>query len=145
MKNAILILLLSFCSCLWAQEAEEKIGPQLPRTLMDQEVVVVRSDFKDFHFRVPEEAGEGWVIRGMYQTRGGLHDDITFFAFTQENYVRWFSHYKFEALVKDEKKTDGNFQFPVTPGETYYFVLYNFFSSVSNKRVKLKIELVPKS
>lgn len=105
---------------------------------------MVRSDFKDFHFRVPDGLDGEWLIRGMYQTKGGLNDDITFLAFTQENYVRWFSHYKHEALVNDERKTSGNFQFPVTPGDTYYFVLYNFFSTVSNKRVRLKIELVPK-
>jgi hypothetical protein len=138
MKKAILILTLCFCACVWSQQE------QAPKTLLDQEVVVVRSDFKDFHFRVPEGLVGEWVIRGMYQTKGGFNDDITFLAFNQENYVRWFSHYKYEALVKDEKKTGGNFQFAVTPGDTYYFVLYNFFSTVSNKRVRLRIELVPK-
>ncbi len=76
--------------------------------------------------------------------KGGFNDDITFLAFNQENYVRWFSHYKYDALVKEEKQTGGNFRFAVAPGDTYYFVLYNFFSTVSNKRVRLKIELVPK-
>ena len=136
MKKAIFFLILCICPCVFA-------GPQA-RTLLDQSVVVVRSDSKDFHFRIPDELEGEWVIRGMYQTKGGFNDDITFLALTQENYVRWFSHYKFQAIVDDEKKKDGTFKFAVTPGGTYYFVLYNFFSTISNKHVKLKIELAPK-
>jgi len=114
-----------------------------PRSLMDQMVVVDRGDFKDFHFRIPEDEGtEPLKIRGSFKTNGGLNDDVTFRAFTQENYVKWFSHYKHEELVMLVKRKEGTFEFVVTPGQTYYVVLDNFFSTVSKKKIQLKIELV---
>jgi hypothetical protein len=114
-----------------------------PRSLMDQIVTVDRGDFKHFHFRIPDDEGtDPMRIRGSFKTSGGLNDDITFRSFTQENYVKWFSHYKHEELIALVKRKEGTFEFAVTPGETYYFVLDNFFSSVSKKKVQLKIELI---
>ncbi len=65
MKTLTLIFILCFCAFVLAQG-------QAPKTLLDQEVVVVRSDFKDFHFRVPEDLQGEWMIRGMYQTQRRL-------------------------------------------------------------------------
>ena len=124
MRKGFFVLLVLVCSAVFAQPAG--------KVLVDQEVTVVRSDFKDFHFRVPDDIEGTWEMRGSYQTSGGFSDDITFMAFDQQNYVRWFSHYKHQAVVKDERKKQGTFSFVVAPGETYYFVLYNFFSTISN-------------
>jgi emp24/gp25L/p24 family/GOLD len=115
--------------------ADEKI-------LMDSEVQVVRSDYKEVHFLVPEDATGKIEFRGSFSTVGGLNDDITFMAFDQENYVRWFNQWKYKALVKKEKVKEAKFHFEAQPGKTYYFVLNNFFSSVSGKKVKLQIKLI---
>lgn len=136
MKPLFVLFLILLCSVALAESQS--------RILIDQEVLVVRSDFKEFHFRVPEDVEGSWQMTGSYETSGGFKDDITLLAFDQQNYVRWFSHYKHQTLVKDERKMRGTFNFDVMPGETYYFVLYNFFSTVSNKKVKLHIELQPK-
>jgi len=112
------------------------------KVLVDQEVEVIRADFKEFHFLVPEDNGHSYRFSGNFRTKGGMNDDISFLILTQQNYVRWFSKYDFQAAVKKEKATQGDFSIEAKPGETYYFVLDNFFSSFSNKKVTLKIEMV---
>ena len=112
------------------------------KVLLDGEVVVVRSDYKEVHFRVPEEATGKIEFQGSFKTAGGLNDDITFMVFDQENYVRWFNQYRYKAIVKKEKVQESEFRFDAEPGKTYYFVCNNFFSSVSNKKVKLQIKLI---
>jgi hypothetical protein len=109
------------------------------KTLLNDEIEVKRADFKEVHFLIPEA---GRQIFGNFKTTGGMNDDITFLALSQDNYVRWLSGYSHKPLYKVEKKKEGRFEIPVKPGETYYFVMDNFFSSVSNKRVKLKLDLV---
>jgi emp24/gp25L/p24 family/GOLD len=112
------------------------------RLLTDSELQVARSDYKEIHFRVPEEATGKVEFQGTFKTVGGLNDDITFMVFDQENYVRWFNQYRYKALVKREKIKEADFRFDAEPGKTYYFVLNNFFSSVSGKKVKLQIKLI---
>lgn len=112
------------------------------KILMDSEVQVVRADFKEVHFRVPEDATGKIEFQVSFSTVGGLNDDITFMAFDQENYVRWFNQWKYKAIIKKEKVKEAEFRFDAETGKTYYFVLNNFFSSVSGKKVTLKIRLI---
>lgn len=114
------------------------------KTLLDQEVTVLRGDFKEFHFLVPDD-GRAYSFEGDFRCNGGFNDDITFLAVTQPAYVRWFSHYDYKPELKLEKKKEGTFRFEARPGETYYFVFDNFFSSVSNKRIKVRVNLVSRS
>ena len=132
MKSIVVILLILLAPFVFAGE----------KILLDSEVQVVRSDFKEVHFRVPEEATGTIEFQGNFSTVGGLNDDITFMVFDQENYVRWFNQWKYKALVKKEKVKEAEFRFDAEPGKTYYFVLNNFFSSVSGKKVKLQIKLI---
>lgn len=139
---ALLAFAILLCAAAFTDAGKPSDTEQMPageKVLFDQEVTVLRSDFKEVHFRVPDEAREPLEFFGRYKTSGGFNDDITFLALTQENYVRWFSQYDHEAIVKQEKKKEGEFRFSVQPGKTYYFVLYNFFSTVTNKKVKLTI------
>jgi hypothetical protein len=132
MKSILVILLMLVASFVFAAE----------KVLIDSEVQVVRSDFKEVHFRIPEEATGKIEFQGSFSTIGGLNDDITFMVFDQENYVRWFNQWKYKALVKKEKVKEAEFHFDAEPGKTYYFVLNNFFSSVSGKKVKLQVKLI---
>lgn len=118
-------------------------GDDKEKILLDQEVEVLRSDFKEFHFLVPETPGAGHEFRADFTAKGGFNDDIIFLVLTQENYVRWFSKYDFQAAVKTNKVTKGDYKVKAKPGETLYFVMDNFFSGVSNKKVKLKITMIP--
>ncbi|HEY7159828.1 MAG TPA: hypothetical protein VH815_01150, partial [Acidobacteriota bacterium] len=122
----LVVLCMLFSSWLLAEDAT--------KVLLDQEVEVIRADFKEFHFLVPETAGN-YRFSGRFKTKGGMNDDISFLVLTQANYVRWFSKYDFQAAVKKEKATEGSFNVEAKAGETYYFVLDNFFSSFSNKKV----------
>lgn len=110
------------------------------RVLMDKEVEVPYGGSKEFHFLIPDGK---WKFKGEFKTSGGMNDDINFLAMNQENYVRWYSHYNYTSAVKLERKTEGKFKFNAESGQTYYFVFDNFFSTVSSKKIKLKIELVP--
>ncbi|HEY7162093.1 MAG TPA: emp24/gp25L/p24 family protein [Acidobacteriota bacterium] len=107
---------------------------------MDKEIEVPFGESKEFHFLIPEGK---WQFKGEFKTSGGMNDDITFLAMNQENYVKWYSHYNYTPAVKLERKMEGKFDFKAESGQTYYFVFDNFFSTVSNKKIKLKIELVP--
>jgi hypothetical protein len=111
------------------------------KILLDQEIEVLRSDFKAFHYLVPETPEKEYEFAVSFKAKGGFNDDIIFIVMTQENYVRWFSKYDFQAAVKTEKVTKSDFKVKAKQGETYYFVMDNFFSGVSNKKVKLKITL----
>lgn len=133
----IACVVLAFLAGCLAAEAQDRI-------LMDQELSVLRGDFKEVHFLVPDELANG-EFQGEFKCTGGFNDDITFLALTQAAYVRWFSHYDSKPEVKLEKKKDGTFRFPAKPGETYYFVFDNFFSSVSNKKIKFTVKLLGKS
>jgi emp24/gp25L/p24 family/GOLD len=126
-----LILIISFS--LYAD------GPR-KRVLMDKEVEVPYGGSKEVHFLVPDGK---WEFKGEFKTSGGMNDDINFLAMNQENYVRWYSHYNYTPAVKLERKMEGKFKFTAESGLTYYFVFDNFFSTVSNKKIKLKIELLP--
>ena len=139
MNKLIRILLLSlvmFVSGAVASTPEEQV-------LFDKEVTALRGDFKEMHFLVPD-SHESWEFHGEFRSMGGMHDDITFRALDQSNYVRWFSHYGHKAEAQFEKKKNGKFTFVAKPGETYYFVFDNFFSSVSNKTIHFNLKLVPK-
>ena len=116
--------------------------PPAEKRLVDQELTVLRGDFKEMHFLVPD-AGPKMEFQGSFQCAGGFNDDITFLAMAQDAYVRWFSHYDYRAEVKMEKRKDGTFRFQAKPGETYYFVFDNFFSSVSNKKIRFRLKLAP--
>ncbi|MCI0413784.1 hypothetical protein L0222_13405 [bacterium] len=110
-------------------------------TIVDRELTVIRGDFKEVHYLVPETTPNSRV-KGFFTCKGGFYDDITFYIFTKDQYVRWFSHYPHKSLFKLEKKKEGKFEIPVVAGETYYFVFDNFFSTVSNKQVKIQVKLV---
>ncbi len=126
-----LVLIISFS--LAADEPQKRV-------LMDKVVEVPWGESKEFHFLVPDG---NWKFNGEFKTSGGMNDDINFMAMNQENYVRWYSHYNFAAVVKLERKREEKFQFKAESGQTYYFVFDNFFSTVSTKKIKLKIEIVP--
>ena len=111
------------------------------RVLIDKEIEVLRGDKTEFHFLIREN--EKMQFKGSFKTSGGFNDDINMFVLTQPNYVRWYSNYPCEYAFKINKKEEGRFTIDATPGETYYFVFENFFSTVSNKKVKVKLELVP--
>ena len=113
------------------------------KVLINQEIEVLRGDIKEFHFLVPEDA-ENVKFKGNFKSSGGFNDDINLYVFTQENYVRWYSKYRHKYELKRMKKTQDKFQLDAKPGETYYFVFENFFSTVSNKKIRVKLELVPK-
>ena len=113
--------------------AEEKI-------LHNQVVTALRGDFKELHFLVPVEGS--WEFQGDFKSAGGMNDDITFHALDQSNYVRWFSHYNHKAEYHVPKTKQGKFSFRAKPGDTYYFVFDNFFSSVSNKKIQFNLKLI---
>jgi len=112
------------------------------KVLFDKQIDVARSDFREVHFRVPDDAGGKVEFSGKFNTMGGLNDDITFSAFDQQNYVNWFNQHKHRKLVHFEKTKRSEFRFEAQPGQTYYFVLNNFFSSVSGKKVDLQVKLL---
>src|SRR5262245_36420199 len=74
LKRSLFLIL--FSALTLVALAEEKV-------LMDQEVMVLRGDFKELHFLVPE-AGES-EFRGEFKSTGGINDDITFRAMNQAN------------------------------------------------------------
>jgi hypothetical protein len=113
-----------------------------PETVIDRELTVIRGDFKEIHHLIPDAVQKG-KLKGSFTCRGGFYDDINFFIFTKDQYVRWYSNYPHKSLFKMEKKKEGKFEVPVVAGETYYFVFDNFFSTVSNKQVKLQVKLLP--
>jgi hypothetical protein len=110
-----------------------------PDTVIDRELTVIRGDFKEFHYLIPETVPKG-KLKGYFTCKGGFYDDISFFIFTKDQYVRWYSHYPHKSLFKLEKKKEGKFEIPVVSGETYYFVFDNFFSTISNKQVKIQVK-----
>lgn len=120
-------------------------GADAKKTLVDQEVEVLRADFKEFHFLVPDGPSGQYEFQVSFITKGGFNDDIIFLVLNQQNYVRWYSKYDFKAAVQTQKITKSDFTVKAKSGETYYFVMDNFFSGVSNKKVKLKISLSPVS
>jgi hypothetical protein len=132
MKTVIAICMLFFFTVSYAQNSK--------KILIDDEVEVLRADFKEVHFLVPEKPND-YEFQVSFRTKGGFNDDIIFLVLTQENYVRWYSKYDFQAAVKTQKISQSDFKVQAKPGETYYFVMDNFFSGVSNKKVKLKISL----
>jgi hypothetical protein len=109
--------------------------------IIDKEMTVLRGDFKEVHYLIrPENAGD--KIQGSFTCKGGFYDDVNFYVFTKDQYVRWYSNYSNNPIVKLEKKKEGKFEFSVQPEETYYFVFDNFFSTISNKQVKLQVHLL---
>jgi hypothetical protein len=125
-----LILVLAF---------QVEAGPEL---VIDRELTVIRGDFKEVHYLIPETAKQA-KLQGSFTCKGGFYDDVNFFVFTKDQYVRWYSNYPRKSLFKLEKKKEGKFEIPVAVGETYYFVFDNFFSTVSNKQVKIQVKLLP--
>ena len=113
-----------------------------PETAINRELTVLRGDFKEVHYLIPDAVPKG-KLTGSFTCKGGLNDDINFFVFTKDQYVRWYSNYPRKNLFKLEKKKEGKFEIPVVAGETYYFVFDNFFSTVSNKQVKIQVKLLP--
>jgi hypothetical protein len=113
-----------------------------PESVIDRELTVIRGDFKEVHYLIPGGVQNG-KLKGSFTCKGGFYDDVNFFVFTKDQYVRWYSHYPYKSLFKVEKKKEGSFEISVVAGETYYFVFDNFFSTVSNKQVKIQVKLLP--
>ena len=111
------------------------------QTLIDRELTVLRGDFKEVHYLIPVN-GPPAKIQGSFTCRGGMNDDVNFIVLTKDQYVRWYSSYPHKPLFRVDKKKEGRFEINAVPGETYYFVFDNFFSSVSNKQVKLQVKLL---
>jgi hypothetical protein len=111
------------------------------RVLIDKEIEVPRNDTTEFHFLVRES--EKMQFKGSFKTSGGFNDDINLYVLTQQNYVKWYSKYPCDYALRINKKKEDRFTVDAIPGETYYFVFENFFSTVSNKKVKVKLELLP--
>lgn len=121
--------------CLFNFSFAEEIG-------IDKELTVIRGDYKEVHLLIQKDTQNAF-LEGSFTCKGGLNDDIIFLVLTKDQYVRWYSSYPYKALVKYDKKKEGKFRIPVQAEETYYFVFDNFFSTVSNKDVKLQVKLVP--
>ena len=113
------------------------------QTIIDRELTVIRADYKEVHYLIPDQT-KPVKLQGNFTCRGGMNDDVSFLVLTKDQFVRWYSNYPHKALVDLEKKKEGKFEVDAVPGETYYFVFDNFFSSVSNKQVRLQVKLVPK-
>jgi hypothetical protein len=113
------------------------------QTIIDRELTVVRGDYKEVHYLIPDNSAPS-KLRGSFTCRGGMNDDVNFLILTKDQYVRWYSHYSHKPILRLEKKKEGKFEIDARPGETYYFVFDNFISSVSNKQVKLQVKLVSK-
>jgi hypothetical protein len=109
---------------------------------IDKELTVIRGDYKEVHVLIPPKTEDSY-LEGSFSCKGGFYDDIVFLILTKDQYVRWYSSYPYKALAKFDKKTEGKFRVPVQAEVTYYFVFDNFFSTVSNKDVKLHVKLVP--
>jgi hypothetical protein len=129
--STLLIILLFFTSAVFADEK-----------VIDKELTVIRGDYKEVHYLIPENS-DPIDLEGSFKAKGGLNDDVSFLVLPKDQYVRWYSNYPHKAIVKFEKKKEGKFRFATTPGETYYFVFDNFFSTVSNKQVKIEVKAVP--
>jgi hypothetical protein len=127
----ICVLIFCFLTSVFAEE-----------TSIDKELTVIRGDYKEVHLLVPKDTENGY-LEGSFTCKGGLNDDVIFLVLTKDQYVRWYSSYPYKALVKYDKKKEGKFRVPVEAEETYYFVFDNFFSTVSNKDVKIQVKLVP--
>ena len=136
MIRKIWIALLTFLICVPLVSTEPK-----GRVLIDKEIAVLRNDITKFHFLVHEN--EKMQFKGSFRTSGGYNDDINLYVLTQQNYVRWYSKYDCEYALRINKKKDASFTVDALPEETYYFVFENFFSTISNKKVKFKLELIP--
>lgn len=112
-------------------------------TIIDRELTVLRGDYKEVHYLIPDKNGPS-KLQGSFTCRGGMNDDVNFLILTKDQYVRWYSNYSHKPILRLEKKKEGKFEIDARPGETYYFVFDNFISSVSNKQVKIQVRLVPK-
>jgi hypothetical protein len=127
-----LLLVFFFASPVFAEEV-----------VIDKELTAIRGDYKEVHYLIPDKSEE-MDVDGNFTCKGGFYDDINFLVLTKDQYVRWYSNYANKPILKFEKKKEGKFRFAAAPGETYYFVFDNFFSTVSNKQVKLLVKLVPR-
>ena len=113
--------------------------------LIDKEFTVPRGDYKEIHYLIPEDQGKSFQLDGHFTCRGGFNDDVSFLVLTKDQFVLWYTGHRHKPLFKLEKKTEGKFSVSAKPGETYYFVFDNFFSTVSHKQVKLQVRLNPAS
>ena len=109
--------------------------------IIDSELTVIRGDYKEVHYLVRDKSKDV-RLQGTFTAKGGLNDDINFLIFTKDQFVRWYSNYSNKPILKLERKKEGKFDIPVVADETYYFVFDNFFSTVSNKQVKIQIKLI---
>ena len=134
MKSTLLPIILTSCILIACFVFGEETG-------IDKGLTVIRGDYKEVHLLIPKGEQEAY-LEGSFTCRGGLNDDINFLVLTKDQYVRWYSNYSYKALFKLDKKKEGKFRVPAEPEETYYFVFDNFFSTVSNKDVKIQVKLI---
>jgi len=138
MQSHQLVLIRFVCwlaLCLSVCAADDKI-------VIDKELTAIRGDYKEVHYLISEKAVES-ELKGFFTCKGGLNDDVNFLVLTKDQYVRWYSNYPYKAIVKYERRKEGKFRFAAAVGETYYFVFDNFFSTVSNKQVKIQVKIIP--
>jgi hypothetical protein len=59
-----------------------------PESVIDRELTVIRGDFKEVHYLIPETVRNA-KLKGSFKCKGGFYDDVNFFVFTKDQYVRW--------------------------------------------------------
>jgi len=101
-------------------------------TLLNDKVVVPPGHYLPYQFTFDTET----TLEGYFIASGGSGNDIYVTLFTDIGYINFVNGHAGASYYSSGKKTTDRFTVTVPPG-TYYLVLDNGFSIVSNKVVTI--------
>lgn len=84
-------------------------------------------------------------FRGNFSAQGGFGDDVKFYVFDKQNFIKWQRGHKNTPLDKSGKIHTYDFEFPINASGTYYLVFDNKFSIVSDKIVDAIADILHES
>ena len=140
-----LALLAGMVLLAWIAASCGGLGPQTRLVSKSQkiasgEVSIAAGQAVDYRIEIPEGMVEPTLL-GTFTASGGTGNDVTAAVADQVNYANWINGHQATVMWQTAgQQSAGRFELKLSPG-TYTFGISNKFSTFSDKKVALDVEL----
>ncbi len=113
------------------------VAKEKEEVIISDTIEVEAGYYRYFKIYTPVNA-ENIRLKGNFRAYGGSGNDIIVLIMDETNFINWENGHEAYTLYNSGKVTVGEFNVPLLSGKTYYLVLDNSFSVLSNKGVEIK-------
>lgn len=128
MKSLPMLLLVTILGCSSNKDEDRTIS------VFNGQVSIDAGTYQSYRFTVSSSMKNA-ILNGEYITTEGGNKDVNVLLMNDLNYINWQNGNASNALYFKERITTDRFSLNISQPGTYYFILSNTFSIITDKRV----------